>query len=384
MDKITIMLVSLILCFSFSGCEVPSKENNSISKNQGTTSYQRNGGNTILSQKIESAVKDIINTKVEAVQQKDIEKYLNTVNKEDKEYYAEQKHWFQDILVSDIQDYSLQVLKIEEKLENSYLVSLYQKYSYAGKKYDMKYKAIYKVIGADVFDCDLDFYIKETEHFTIKYSSKKDKLAESFAKAAEEAYDLVLENYGKVPEDKTVIKIYDNADFLRQFVKLSFQWNMAGWYEYSEAIKFIGMESEAKAGGLAHELIHKVTIKESNNNMPYWFAEGVAAYYSGDNIINHPARKRMSILQLENTDLEKLTNNLDIISFYGSAQEVIEYIISKYGEESIHEIIEELSKFPLEDKTGSEVYKRNIEIFNIVAKKVLDKTTGELDQELIK
>ncbi|WP_163192463.1 DUF1570 domain-containing protein [Clostridium thermarum] len=143
------------------------------------------------------------------------------------------------------------------------------------------------------------------------------------------------------------------------------------------------MSIEANPQSLAHELIHKVTIKETNNNMPYWLAEGLATHFSGNQISKSPARVKMSIIEMQNTDLEKLTAMKDILSYYESAQEAVEFIINTYGREALDEIMVELSQYPFEDKTGSEVHRKNTEIFNIAAEKVLNKNTNELDLEFV-
>lgn len=379
MKKFLSSLFCLIASLVFVCSGTILRENKDVSLIPEKKAEGKDTSNSAISQDIENEIKNLVSTKVKAVQQKDIERYLSTVNAFDKEFYSEQKHWFQDIIVNEIKEYSLRVTRIEKKTDEHYLVSMHQQYVYGEETKELKYTSIYQRIDEKLLDSDLDFRSKETEHFTIKYSRKNDKLADSFAKAAEEAYLIVANNYGKAPLDKTTIKIYDDVDTLRQFIKLSFQWDMAGWYEYSESIKFIGRESEAHPQSLAHELIHKITIGDSNNNMPYWFSEGLATHYSGDSIQNHTSRKYMSIEQLENTDLERLTDYIDIISYYGSAQDAVEYIIYKYGEESIGKLIAELSRFPFEDKTGSEVDKKNIKIFNDVSKKVLGVSTTELD-----
>jgi hypothetical protein len=383
LNKIVSIFISFTLCLCLLGCkDKTTVQENSTNNNLILNKEEKS--DSFISMEARSEIKKLVSLKVEAVEKKDLNRYMSTVNKEDKEYYAEQKHWFQDILVNDIKNYNLEVIDIEKKAEDIYLVNLKQQYSFQNKNYSLKYQAVYKTTKTGTLDSDLDFDTKETEHFIIKYTVTNKELSDKFAKAAEEAYEIVKYNYGKVPEDKTVIKIYEDMDTLKQFVKLSFQWDMAGWYEYSESIKFIGAGSEAHPEALAHELIHKVTIRETNNNMPYWLAEGLATHYSGNKIVAVSSRKKMNIGEMQSTNLEKLTNMIDIMSFYDSAQEAVEFIISTYGEEGIDQLVLELSKYPFEDKTGSEVDKKNIETFNIVAQKVFGKNTGELDLEFMK
>ncbi|MDP4088630.1 MAG: peptidase MA family metallohydrolase [Bacillota bacterium] len=383
MKRLCSILCILLLCFSVFGCGGTKDKSNEIVKDtiQKQEQKQENKVPAVSSQAAQAAAA-LVQKKQDAVNKKDIEEFMNTVNTNDREYYAEERHWFQDIQVNDISGYKLEIVDITKEEEGSYLVDLNQTYTFGGKKKSLKYKAVFKDSEGGMTDFGLDFKEKETDHFIIKYMEKSEKLAGDFSRAAEEAYAIVKSNYGKVPEDKTVIKIYDDMETLRQFVKLSFQWDMAGWYEYSEAIKFIGWSSEVRAESLAHELIHKVTIKDTNNNMPYWLAEGLATHYTEKPIKSGSLKKPMSIEKLESIDLEALTDNTEISSYYKSAQNAVELIIGKYGEKALRDILQELSKHPFQDHTGSEVNGKNIQLFDEASKKVLGKSTVELDNGL--
>ena len=91
---------------------------------------------------------------------------------------------------------------------------------------------------------------------------------------------------------------------------------MAGWYEYSESIKYIGA-GQVISSGFAHEFIHKATIKDSNNNMPYWFAEGLK--YITLRTIMQSWLKEMIIKELIDSNLEQLKDK-DVLRYFGSAQ----------------------------------------------------------------
>lgn len=370
MKNISKLLLSFILGLCLLACSSNDVKKETIS------SYKEE-----ISQEIENAIYHIVENKVEAVNKRDIEKYLSTVNEKDKEYFKEQEHWFQDIMLNDISDYSLEVIDIEIRSEDSYLVSLKQQYHYKNKNYTLNFKSLYRKKGKEFVDCDLDFSSLETEHFLIKYTQASKGLLDKIARDAEEGYEIVKKNYGKVPRDKTVIKIYDDMETLRQFVKLSFQWNMAGWYEYPESIKYIGLRSTINAKGFAHELTHKVTIEDSNNNMPYWFAEGLAAHYSEDYYSKLVTENKMTIKELRDTNLEQLTEDSEVLKYYGSSQSVVEFMIEEYGEVSIEKIIQGLSKYPFQEGNGREEDLKRNEVFNIVIQEVLGKNLEELDSE---
>lgn len=382
LKKLSCILCILLMCLNILGC-------NSTKINKADTIKNRieNAKPEAVKEEPEAfkralqEVEKTVDNKQKAVRQKNLNEYMRTVNSEDKEYYAEQRHWFQDILINDIKDYKLQILNVEKNDDDSYLVDLSQSYTFKERKSSLKYTAVFKKNGTVMVDCGLNFKQRETEHFIIKYMEKSEDLADCFSRAAEEGYDMALERYGKVPEDKTEIKIYDDMETLRQFVKLSFQWDMAGWYEYSESIKFIGLKDEVKSQGLAHELIHKITINETNNNMPYWLAEGIATHYTEKEISVGSQKNRYNIEELQSLDLETLTDNTAVLNYYKSSQAMVEYIIRNYGEAALKDILKELSKYPFEDLTGREVNMKNTELFDKTAKKVLGRGTAELDKE---
>lgn len=376
MKKIDKLFLCFILGLSLIACNGDKKQEVISNNRQTETKIE-----VKISQEIKSHITSIVEKKVEAINAKDIEKYMTTINKEDKEYYKEQEHWFQDIMVSDINDYKLKLIEIESRGEDTYLVSLKQQYRYDNKAYTLKFKSLYKKNGDEFVDCDLDFSNLETEYFIIKYTENSKKLINKIASDAEEGYELVKNNYGRAPEDKTVIKIYDDMETLRQFVKLSFQWNMAGWYEYPESIKYIGSKSAIDSKGFAHELIHKVTIADSRNNMTYWFAEGLAAHYSEDYYEKLIGDNKMTLKELRNTNLEQLTDDSDVLKYYGSSQAVVEFIMDRYGEDSIKKIIHELGKYPFQEGNSREEDLKRNEIFNTVIQEVLGKNLDELDSE---
>ncbi len=344
--------------------------------------------------KYEEKIPELVAKRVEAVINRDINKYLNTVNGDNEQYYNEQKRWIDDIVQNDITDYELEIAKMQSLDESKVVVTLNQKYKYKNKNYDITYDGLYLNTENGWKDSDINFQTKETEKFIFKYIEGDEKL-DKLIKSAEKAYDEITERYGKEPEGKTVIKIYNDRELLRQATKLSIEWQFTGWYEMKESLKvFSGRELGYSYQGLfEHELIHRMTMEASNNNMSYWFAEGLATY-----IANFPQRGgdpielgwynkkdfNLRIDELEEINLEKLTESYDVGRYYGVSGMIIKYVDLTYGRDKLLEIINELGTYPSSDNISNEkFYKENNIKLEEVFVKVLGKNKEKISNEWI-
>ncbi len=132
--------------------------------------------------KYEEKIPELVAKRVEAVINRDINKYLNTVNGDNEQYYNEQKRWIDDIVQNDITDYELEIAKMQSLDESKVVVTLNQKYKYKNKNYDITYDGLYLNTENGWKDSDINFQTKETEKFIFKYiegDEKLDKLIKS-------------------------------------------------------------------------------------------------------------------------------------------------------------------------------------------------------------
>ncbi|WBW98124.1 hypothetical protein [Oceanirhabdus sp. W0125-5] len=365
-----VLAISIIL--------ISCTSNNNIIKEErrikDTTSYK--------SEDIESInkIEDFIKEQEQYIIEKNKEKYMETLSKDEEEYYWEKIHWFDDIISSDIEGYSLEVLKVEKVDDLKFRAELLQKYHCNEKDYSLKYANIYRIKDNKILDYDLDFKTFETEHFIIKYLGKL-QLKEWLCEQVEKGYNIATGNYGQTLKDKTIIKLYDDRELLRQSVKLSFGWQFGGWYEYPESIKFLKLKNftDYFKRGIAHELIHKLTIEEAANNMPYWLAEGLAEHFSKEEGIGDRYQPSYELIELEKIDLENYEGN--IYDYYESSRFYVERMIEAYGIEKVKEILKELSEYGFQEKTNGEIYLENNKKFHEVIQKVLGTTFEEMNAE---
>lgn len=343
----------------------------------------------------EKEISKLIETKKAAIKEKDIEKYMSTIDSSNKQFYNEQRRWINNVANNNIEEYSLELLKMETIDDISVRATLNQKYKYKNKNYDITYDEKYIKTSDGWKDSDILFQVKETDHFIVKYM-KDDTNLDKVITAAEKAYAKITKRYGREPETKTVIKIYSDRELLRQSVDLTIEWQFTGWYEMNEALKvFSGRElGYSYIGLISHELIHRITMEDSNNNIPYWFAEGLAMYFAnfhengGDHLEKGWYTKKdlkLPIKKLEQMDIETMSDNYDIGRYYGVSGIMIKYIDLKYGRENLMEIIHELGKHPYSENIKNQNFdKENQQKLREAVKNVLGKDLDTISNDWIK
>ncbi len=344
-------------------------------------------------QYLEKEVESFLSLQEKLVNEENINEYISNISQSNPEYRAEKESWFRDLSNNDIEEYSLEVKKMRLVGFKKIKIILVQRYKYQGENYELEFPLIVKKEDGSWKDNDLSFKNMNTENFTIKYFKESKDYADMIKVICEVAQRNVENRYGSEIDEKTTIKIYENLEMLRQSVKLSFPWQFAGWYEYPESIKtskYSNKQSYQRV--LEHELMHKLTIKESNNNMPYWFTEGLAVYFSNFyNEINQVKSREqylkvygetpLDILGLESTNLERLTDNKLISQYYDSAGLIVKYMVDTYGAERVRRLVTLLGKFPYLAGTGSEVDQKSQKRFRLVLPKGLGIDINQLNRD---
>lgn len=323
----------------------------------------------------------------------DREGFMRCIDRENMEFYAEELHMFQDIEKLDIKDFRLSRKKLTIIDDITCSVELTQSCKLDGNDRTINFKGVFRKSGTDYKFSDIYFDTIYTNHFIIKYSPSLKKQAEAIISPAEEGYQTLKKVYGNVPSGKTVIKLYDDNEVFNWFIKPSIGFKMGGWYEYPESIK-VNMCPEILSryddvsfnkrflDVLSHELTHRTNMEESGNNIPYWMAEGIATYVQNGGALNLSPPEN-SIEQLETINLEKLTKSEDISRYYSDSYKNVSEIINKFGIGKLHEILLELKKYPLQEKTGGESIKESNERFHKVLESSMSMTVKQFDEYLL-
>lgn len=329
----------------------------------------------------ESSISSLIEHKVQSVKDTNVEELLSILDPGDKELQTEQSNWLMDIKTNPIENYDLRLLKLEKTGETEYKAKLRQQYKENGKTYKLDYYNSYKLIDNKFYDAGNYFDVLTKENITIKYTEPNKKLAEVIIEDMNQLYDDNIVRWGLTPKRPMVIKMFDDIEELRQSIKFS-MWQCAGWYEYGESVKMYMTESRANKERIKqvinHEMTHLFTVEKSAGNLAYWLSEGIASYYEMPENQRTPSQlvkdmniKLHTVEELESIELEKLEDQQQISDYYNNSHLIAAFIIERYGEEKILEILNELGKLPSFKGTTSENDKHYREYLSEVLPRVL-------------
>jgi Skp family chaperone for outer membrane proteins len=341
-------------------------------------------------QSIEAAIQTLVERKVQSVKNTNVEELLSMIDPEDKELQTEQSNWLIDIQANPIDDYSLRLMDLEKNSNDEYKAKLRQKYRKDDKEYKLDFYNKYKVIDGKVYDAGNYFEELKQHNITIKYTAENKKLAEDAIEAMNQLYDENIERWKLTPARPMVIKMFDDIEELRQSIKFS-MWQCAGWYEYGESVKMYVTKPFASIEGMKHvvnhEMTHLFTVEKSSGNLAYWLSEGIASYYEVPQSQRTPSQlmkdrniKLLTIEELESIELEKLEDQQQISDYYSNSHIITAFIIEKYGEDKINEILNELSKLPSYKGTTSQ----NDKYYREYLSQVLPKILGVENYEVFK
>jgi len=236
-----------------------------------------------------------------------------------------------------------------------------------------------------------NFRLTETTH-TLLYVTEDDKILVPYAiEYVEYIYPLLNEKFNIVPKDKVVIEVYPNID---SFSIASTLTNKE--ITTSDAVgickfnRIMILSPQVSPFGynwvntLAHEYIHYLVNKISRLNIPLWLNEGIARYF------DTYWQKRKSLYlspDVENTlndivtndkfipfsrmapSLAKLNSHEEVSIAFAEVSNIVDYIITQYGEESLFYLLRELGNRDGKDTVGK------------VFKKILNKSEEELEME---
>jgi len=119
---------------------------------------------------------------------------------------------------------------------------------------------------------------------------------------------------------------------------------------------------------LKHELIHLIFDCLNNPNIPKWFNESYAVYFSGD---LDRVRKKVKIKFNSLRDIESFINSKnydEVQTSYYYLGLVMQYLITNYGEESINTLLIEDYNYSFRENFE----KRFNEKYDVVEKKIVE------------
>jgi tetratricopeptide (TPR) repeat protein len=197
----------------------------------------------------------------------------------------------------------------------------------------------------------------ETEHFRIRVDARADGLlGEYMARYLEEIYNELTKEFGFRPAERTTLEVYSDAKGLSGHQWFSARMIGLPWIQTVGATtgKVIALTSPSSgrrpynwARVLRHELVHVITLQQTEFRIPHWFTEALAVRSEG--YPRPPLWNRLLLERVPKGELRTLNDLSDAFSRPKSSDDwqfaycqsllYAEYMIDVYGLECLSKLL---------------------------------------------
>ncbi|MCH4887772.1 hypothetical protein EZV73_09315 [Acidaminobacter sp. JC074] len=318
---------------------------------------------------LDQAIETIMRDRLVAIENEDYDLYMSSVTKRNPYFYNEQERWFTQMIDDSISNLSLEIESTEIINEHTAVVHLKQTH-FMDKKYVFTYPLIFKYENDMWKDYGYHFETLQTDRFEVKYMKDEGRL-EEFVDMLDLAFDNLDKVYKEKPHPYFELKLFTDQEMLRQRCIPANEWLFTGWSEPDESLKlYTGHPTRYKGypGVMQHEVVHHITIRMCNNNLPVWLLEGIAMFdgsaphgIENSSLLSNLSRDSVTrtIADLEANDYYTATSNEEIRSFYNTSYMYVRYIEETYGREKLMDLFYEAGKKPFHDSTLNEAFESN-------------------------
>lgn len=347
---------------------------------------------------LDISVVDIMADRLNALQNDGLDLFMSSIGTNNELLYNEMIRWYGNMSDDIISDISFEVISVEMQDEKTGVVNINQKHilNYDGKQqFDFEYPLLFKYENGKWMDYGYNFSVLETDRFLVKYMDGEQRVDE-FTQMLENAYDNLEKVYDERPVEYYELKLFWDREMLRQRCIPAHTRLFTGWSEPDESLKiFTGhpQEYQGYAGVIQHELVHHITIRMCNGNLPGWMLEGIAMYDgSAPNGFHESATLSAmteegittTIDKMEQVNLADVSDRQEVVDFYTAGYMYIRYIDEVYGRETLMEIFNEAGKKPYQDSALDDEYEiKNQQTASEVFMTVLGLTKAQLSQEYL-
>ena len=236
----------------------------------------------------------------------------------------------------------------------------------------------------------------QTDHFVIHFDSQLDRvLAEYMAEYLEEIYPELTKTFQFEPLERTHFEIYNKAKGASGHEWFSTRMIGLPWIQTIGASTgmIVALTSPAAAQEpfnwarvLKHEFVHVITLQQTKFNIPHWYTEALAVTHEG-----YPGPDMWNELLLERVpkgNLRRLTNlsegftraknGADWQFAYCQSQLYAEYMIKKFGPETIPALLEAYKNNLTTEQAIPKVFKVDMETFEKGYRDYLEKIVKKL------
>ena len=340
---------------------------------------------------LETSIDGILDSRKTAIETKDYDLYMRSIGTNNQFLYNEQERWFMNMIEARISDVSFEAEAIEMIDDHTGIVTIRQKHKMKDD-FNFTYPLEFRYENGQWMDYGYHFQVYQTDRFLVKYTEDETKL-EDCVQILNDAFDHLDQLYSLKPVNDYEMKLFADQEMLRQRSIPASLWLFTGWSEPDESLKLYtghDIPYDSYAGVVQHELVHHITIRMCNNNLPLWLLEGIAmydgtAYYGIDSsaLLSNISKKNIShtIDYLERNDLNNDLSKQEIYNFYNSSYMYVRYIMEVYGRDTLMDLFLEAGKKPFHDSTLNKAFeKENRDTAAEVLVTVLGVTKKELSK----
>lgn len=317
----------------------------------------------------EEAIKDIIDSRLLSIKNEDYKMYMSSITKRNPYFFNEQERWYMGMIDESISNLSLEIESTEIINEHTAVVNLKQTH-YMDKKYELNYPLIFKYENGLWKDYGYHFETIRTEHFEVKYMKDETRVDE-FIEMLELSFDNLRKVYKEKPHPYFELKLFTDQEMLRQRCIPANSWLFTGWSEPDESLKlYTGhpLSYNGYPGVVQHEVVHHITIRMCNNNLPMWLLEGIAMYdgsaaygFENSGLLSRMTKKgvEQTIKDIELRDLYSDLSSEEIRNYYNTSYMYVRYITETYGHDKLMDLFYEAGNKPFHDSTLNDSFEIN-------------------------
>ncbi|HUT12552.1 MAG TPA: tetratricopeptide repeat protein [Thermoguttaceae bacterium] len=200
---------------------------------------------------------------------------------------------------------------------------------------------------------------RQTEHFTIRYAAEYDELLTRYAaRRLEEIYPKRCEQFGYRPPGKPLLEVFNRAEgvagqewFSARMTGLPYLGAVAASTGY-----LVAMSSPNDPGSpqrfnwarvLEHELVHVITLQQTDFNIPHWYTEGLAVWCEGgprpqnwnELLLKRVPAGELFDLQTLNFGFTRAQSSDEWQLAYCQAELYVEYILAQFGSGRLRKLL---------------------------------------------
>jgi len=390
-----VLLIALLAITSCNEEQIPEPAIQHVSNTSEPMANEQPGqeaSGTGVALKFDEAIVTIMNERLMSIDNEDYDLYMSSIGRNNQFFFNEQERWFMNMIDENINNISFEILSTEMIDERTGVVNIHQKHSTEDEEFDFEYPLLFKYEDGKWMDYGYNFEIIETDKFTVKYMKGENRVYE-FRDMLTAAYKNLDSIYEVKPLDNYEMKLFNDQEMLRQRCIPANLWLFTGWSEPDESLKmYTGHPVEYKGypSVVQHELVHNITIRICNNNLPVWILEGIAMYdgsafygFESSRILSSINKEGVSntIEYIEEHDLNTDLTTPEIYNYYQTSYMYVRYICETYGHDTLMDIFYEAGKKPFNDSTLNDTFeKQNQDTASVVLLSVLGLTKEELSE----